>query len=126
MLDWWKSLDKDKRWLVLSLVGMWGAQLLYLVSPLDFLPDVIPVLGWIDDLLALASTIAFTVYAVRRIQGDTGFAGLVPEALRPRSVVQAAPVVVPADPHESELAGNGDSMGIDGYRPLSMDELKAL
>ena len=26
-----------------------GASLLYLVSPLDFSPDLIPVVGWVDD-----------------------------------------------------------------------------
>ncbi len=31
------------RWLVM------GASLLYLVSPIDFSPDVIPIVGWIDD-----------------------------------------------------------------------------
>ena len=31
------------RWLVM------GASLLYLVSPIDFSPDVIPILGWLDD-----------------------------------------------------------------------------
>jgi uncharacterized membrane protein YkvA (DUF1232 family) len=28
--------------------------LLYVISPLDFVPDVIPILGWIDDLAVLA------------------------------------------------------------------------
>jgi uncharacterized membrane protein YkvA (DUF1232 family) len=31
------------RWVVM------GASLLYLVSPLDFSPDLIPIVGWIDD-----------------------------------------------------------------------------
>ncbi len=31
------------RWVVM------GASLLYLVSPLDFSPDLIPVVGWVDD-----------------------------------------------------------------------------
>jgi uncharacterized membrane protein YkvA (DUF1232 family) len=26
-----------------------GASLLYLVSPIDFSPDLIPIVGWIDD-----------------------------------------------------------------------------
>lgn len=36
-------------WNVL-LFGLW---LLYLLSPLDLVPDVFPVVGWIDDLVAL-------------------------------------------------------------------------
>lgn len=27
--------------------------LVYLISPVDFLPDTIPVLGWIDDVIAV-------------------------------------------------------------------------
>ena len=31
------------RWMVM------GASLIYLVSPIDFAPDLIPIVGWIDD-----------------------------------------------------------------------------
>ncbi|MEA5448432.1 YkvA family protein [Leptolyngbya sp. CCNP1308] len=31
------------RWVVM------GASLIYLVSPIDFSPDLIPIVGWIDD-----------------------------------------------------------------------------
>lgn len=27
--------------------------LIYIISPLDFIPDVIPLVGWLDDLAAL-------------------------------------------------------------------------
>lgn len=27
--------------------------LLYILSPIDFIPDFIPVIGWIDDIIAL-------------------------------------------------------------------------
>ena len=27
--------------------------IIYVLSPIDFLPDIIPILGWIDDLFAL-------------------------------------------------------------------------
>jgi uncharacterized membrane protein YkvA (DUF1232 family) len=33
------------------------AGVIYVLSPLDFLPDVIPVLGWIDDILILVGTL---------------------------------------------------------------------
>ena len=36
------------------------AAILYIVSPIDFMPDIIPVTGWIDDILmALVSMIFF-------------------------------------------------------------------
>jgi uncharacterized membrane protein YkvA (DUF1232 family) len=27
--------------------------IIYIISPIDLLPDIIPVIGWIDDLCAL-------------------------------------------------------------------------
>jgi uncharacterized membrane protein YkvA (DUF1232 family) len=33
---------------------------LYILSPLDLIPDILPIIGWIDDLLVLA----YVVYAV--------------------------------------------------------------
>lgn len=27
--------------------------LLYILSPIDFIPDFIPIIGWIDDIIAL-------------------------------------------------------------------------
>lgn len=34
---------------------------LYLLSPLDFIPDVIPVLGWIDDLVIVPLLVSWLV-----------------------------------------------------------------
>lgn len=39
--------------------------LLYLVSPIDAIPDLIPGVGWLDDLLVLA-LVAWTVLGQRR------------------------------------------------------------
>jgi hypothetical protein len=33
---------------------VWCLLILYLLSPFDLLPDVFPVVGWLDDLLAMA------------------------------------------------------------------------
>ena len=130
MQAWWRSLDRDKRLLVGALAAMWFVQLLYLVSPLDLLPDFIPLLGQLDDLVLFAAAIAFTVYVVRKVREDVGFSGLVPDALRPRSIVEPAVQFAgertAADPNEADLSGKGDGMGIDGYRPLSLDEIRAL
>ena len=38
----------------------------YTVWPFDFVPDAIPVLGWLDDAGVLAVTAAFLVREVRR------------------------------------------------------------
>jgi uncharacterized membrane protein YkvA (DUF1232 family) len=45
LYDLYRSLLRNSkyRWLIAA------ASLIYLVSPIDFITDVIPVLGWIDD-----------------------------------------------------------------------------
>jgi uncharacterized membrane protein YkvA (DUF1232 family) len=34
---------------------------LYLLSPIDFIPDVIPVLGWLDDLVVIPLLVSWIV-----------------------------------------------------------------
>jgi len=129
MKDWWNGLEGDKRWLATSVVAMWVAQLVYLVSPIDILPDVIPIIGQLDEIFYITSTVLFTAYAWRQLKASSGFSCLVPEALRPKSVAEPVPAVATGpepDPYEAELDGHGDDLGIDGYRPLSLDELKQL
>ena len=52
--------------LVLPFVGWGGTALsaLYIVSPIDVLPDVIPVIGWADDLVALCVAVASAMTAM--------------------------------------------------------------
>ena len=42
------------------------AAVAYVVSPLDLIPDGIPVLGWLDDVGIVAAAAAFLVTEVRR------------------------------------------------------------
>jgi uncharacterized membrane protein YkvA (DUF1232 family) len=37
-------------WVMISVTGLLA---LYIISPIDLIPDVIPVAGWIDDVVAL-------------------------------------------------------------------------
>lgn len=39
---------------------------LYLVMPLDAIPDVLPVVGWLDDVGVVAAVAAFLVKDVKR------------------------------------------------------------
>ena len=39
---------------------------LYLVSPLDLIPDVIPIVGWLDDIGFLSFAIAYVAAAAAR------------------------------------------------------------
>ena len=43
-----------------------GITLLYALSPIDFIPDFIPVLGYLDDLIILPVLIALTIKLVPR------------------------------------------------------------
>jgi uncharacterized membrane protein YkvA (DUF1232 family) len=47
--EWYRGLLQNPkyRWWVV------GASLVYLVSPVDLLPDVFPVVGWIDDAVVI-------------------------------------------------------------------------
>lgn len=41
---------------------------IYFVSPVDALPDVVPILGWLDDVGVLSAAAFFMVREVRRHQ----------------------------------------------------------
>lgn len=47
--DWYRKLIRDSkyRWLIIA------GTLFYLLSPIDLLPDIIPIVGQIDDVLIL-------------------------------------------------------------------------
>lgn len=53
-MNWYRQLLRNSkyRWVVLF------GTLVYLVSPIDIAPDMIPLLGWLDD--GLIATIAIT------------------------------------------------------------------
>ena len=39
-------LDGIVKWIIIAVLA------LYIISPIDFIPDFIPVVGWIDDIVA--------------------------------------------------------------------------
>lgn len=45
LYNWYRTLLRNSKYRWIVIVG----SLLYLVSPIDFVTDMIPVLGWIDD-----------------------------------------------------------------------------
>lgn len=55
-----RTLPRRVRWVVVAL-------LLYLLSPIDLVPDVVPVLGWADDVLVVLVAVR---YVVRRAGAD--------------------------------------------------------
>lgn len=57
--DFFGGRYKQVPWLVISSVG---AAFLYVLSPIDFIPDFIPFIGFIDD----ASVMAFCIKLIRK------------------------------------------------------------
>lgn len=45
---------------------------LYVIMPLDLVPDVIVIVGWLDDLVALLGAGTGLLFALRRYQRDQG------------------------------------------------------
>ncbi|HSP11476.1 MAG TPA: YkvA family protein [Salegentibacter sp.] len=54
--DWYKGRYKDVPWLVISSVG--GA-LLYVLSPIDLIPDFLPMVGYLDDAAVFAALLKY-------------------------------------------------------------------
>jgi uncharacterized membrane protein YkvA (DUF1232 family) len=51
-----------------KLVGV--AALVYFVVPTDALPDLVPILGWLDDVGVLSAAALFTVREVQRYRPE--------------------------------------------------------
>lgn len=54
LYNWYRTLIRNSKYRWIVIVG----SLLYLVSPIDFATDVIPVLGWIDDGVVVSVLVA--------------------------------------------------------------------
>jgi uncharacterized membrane protein YkvA (DUF1232 family) len=54
LYNWYRSLLRNSKYRWIVIVG----SLLYLVSPIDIVTDMIPVLGWIDDGVVVSVLVA--------------------------------------------------------------------
>lgn len=52
--------------LLLTTVAAWFGSAAYTVSPIDLIPDIVPVLGQLDDLFGIVVVALFTIYAIWR------------------------------------------------------------
>ena len=64
-IDWYRNLIRNSkyRWLVIA------GSLIYLVSPIDLLPDVIPVVGQIDDVVVMTLLVSeLSQFLINRVK----------------------------------------------------------
>ncbi len=59
-------MEKRKSALLLTTIGAWFTSAAYTVSPIDLIPDIIPVLGQLDDAFGIIVVLLFTVYSFWR------------------------------------------------------------
>lgn len=52
--------------LLLTTIASWFGATAYMVSPIDLIPDILPVLGQLDDLFGLFLVGMFTIYSFWR------------------------------------------------------------
>lgn len=53
--------------IALMLAALWLGQILYTVLPVDLIPDLMPLVGWLDDLILLAISVGLTGGAVHLV-----------------------------------------------------------
>ncbi len=54
--DYYKGNYKDVPWLVIASIG---GSLLYVLSPIDLIPDFIPIVGYLDDAAVFVASLNF-------------------------------------------------------------------
>ena len=64
-----------QRWKLAGAIALWAVQFAYVVFPFDLIPDFIPVIGWIDDLVGLGGLGATSLFLARTVH-DVGFSKL--------------------------------------------------
>jgi uncharacterized membrane protein YkvA (DUF1232 family) len=58
--------NSNKSTILLTTVAAWFTSAAYIVSPIDLIPDIVPVLGQLDDVFGIFVVGLFTIYAVWR------------------------------------------------------------
>lgn len=101
------KLRKESAELLVATALTWVVSLVYLVLPVDLVPDFIPLLGQVDDLLALLAAVGLSLHTWHQLR--------------------AVPVVDQL-PDGMELLREDDptAYGWEAYQPLSVEEVRGL
>jgi hypothetical protein len=77
--------------LMLATIAAWFTEAAYAISPIDLVPDILPVVGLLDDLFGLILVLAFTAYTIHRIYSSRGLPPMAPEegAVVPHRAISA-------------------------------------
>jgi len=108
------NLANRKKAMLAGNLLLWLFTGAYVASPVDLIPDVIPVIGWTDDLLGMVVTVAITLYTLAYLRRHGATKALTRSEEPGRGVVIDAP------------AAATTSTRIPGYEPLSIPEINKL
>ena len=61
------TLRRAKRKLFLSIILLL-AGMIYIISPIDIIPDILGPIGWVDDIFALLSACIYSIYSYLRLK----------------------------------------------------------
>jgi hypothetical protein len=112
---------RSKLVLLMTNAAIAFAVFLYMISPIDLVPDFVPILGWLDDLASLSSLAALTLYTANAVS-DGKLAGLLRLS---RQVAQVADQPRSGAPQWSgEVPFGGQAFDPD--QPLTLEQIKAL
>ena len=124
-------MAKNNLKIILPAAAAWAAQALYTVSPIDLIPDIIPILGLADDFFGLVLVVAFTGFTLYRLHKRENLPAPQPQAAKQPQVVKTFPGSshpIPDKPVEmfgiTEPSEKSDQDR--GYFPLSMEEIRQL
>jgi uncharacterized membrane protein YkvA (DUF1232 family) len=64
-----KSLESARKRFIISLILL-GVAIIYLISPIDIIPDLLFPAGYLDDIPLLLSTALYAGYAYRKLKKE--------------------------------------------------------